>query len=109
MQDDKPWRRRDLFELWLGLLRREKTRWIAGVLFLAATALANGALVAAGLEGQTYGRMGAAVGAREEPGSFTFWTTWHAVTAVVLDLILLCAVIAWWRDRRRQTSAPTPS
>jgi hypothetical protein len=109
MHDEKPWWRKNLFELWLGLLRRERTRWIAGMVFLGITAMTNGALVVAALEGRTYGRMGTVASASDEPGRFTFWVSWHAVAAVILDIILLCALVAWWRDRRRAGSSAARS
>lgn len=97
----KKWWQKTPGEFWIDLFVREKTRWIAVVLFLCATVLANWVVLDAALEGSTFGRYGSTVSIRSEPLLFSFWITWRTIAAFVLDVILLWAVIAVWKERGR--------
>jgi hypothetical protein len=98
----KKWWQKDLGEWWFGLLRREKTRWIAVGLFLAATVVVNWIVFDAAREGTALGRFGDRASAQGEPVRFSLWVTWHTVTAVIFDLIVLWAVIAAWKGRKAE-------
>ena len=101
----KKWWNKTPVEFWIDLFLREKTRWIAVVLFLFATAAANWMVVDAALEGMTFSRYGGTVSGQSAPHLFSFWVTWRTAIAVVLDLILVWAVIALWKERRRTDPA----
>jgi hypothetical protein len=96
----KSWWRKTPVEFWIDLFTREKTRWIAVLLFLLATLVANWIVIRAALDGEVY-RVGTTVEARHEPLRFSYWLTWNVAGAVLLDLILLGAVIFAWRGARR--------
>ena len=100
----KKWWNKTPGELWIDLFVREKTRWIAVVLFLGAVIVANWMVIDAALEGRTFARFGRTVTEAREPLSFSFWVTWRTATAVVLDLVLLWAGITVWRGRRKPAS-----
>lgn len=103
----KKWWNKTPGEFWMDLFVRGKTRWIAVVLFLGGTAIANWMVIDAALRGKTFIRFGSTVSAQSEPLLFSFWITWRTIVAVVLDAILLWAVIAIWRGKRkRHTTQP---
>jgi len=101
----KKWWNKTPGELWMGLFVREKTRWIAVVLFFLVTAAANWTVFDAALEGRTFSRFGSMVSGQGEPLLFSFWVTWRTIIAVVLDVVLLWGVIVIWRGRKKPTQA----
>jgi hypothetical protein len=102
----KKWWNKTPGEFWMDLFVREKTRWIAVVLFFGAVIVANWMVIDAALEGRTFGRFGRIVTEASEPLSFSFWVTWRSAIAVVLDLVLLWAVITVWRGRKKPIQPP---
>jgi hypothetical protein len=102
----KKWWNKTPGELWIDLFVREKTRWIAVVLFLGAVIVANWLVIDAALAGRTFARFGRTVTDASAPVSFSFWVTWRTAFAVVLDLVLLWAVITIWRGRKKPIQPP---
>lgn len=102
----KKWWQKTPDELWIGLFVRAKTRWIAVVLFLGVTAIANWMVVDAALAGRTFSRFGSTVSDQGEPLAFSFWVTWHTIIAVAFDLIILWAALAVWRNKRKAPIQP---
>jgi hypothetical protein len=106
----KKWWNKTPGEFWMDLLRREKTRWLAGVLFICGTVFANWMVMNTALEGKMFARFGGTVSVRDEPLLFSFWLTWRTAFAVILDSILLWIIIASLRDKKKpiQASQPIP-
>ena len=102
----KKWWNKTPGEFWMDLFAREKTRWIAVVLFLFMTAAANLLVLDAALEGRTFSRFGSTVSGQSDPLLFSFWVTWRTIIAVVLDAALLWAVIEIWSGRRGRSRPP---
>jgi hypothetical protein len=101
----KKWWNKTPGEFWMDLFVREKTRWIAVVLFLITTAVTNWMVFDAALEGRTFSRFGSTVSGQSEPLLFSFWVTRRTIIAVVLDVVLLWAVIVIWRGRKKPIQA----
>jgi hypothetical protein len=101
----KKWWKMTPVEFWVHLFVREKTRWIAVVLFLLVTAAANWMVIDTALEGRTFSRFGSTVSNQSDPNLFSFWVVWRTAIAVVLDLVLLWAVITLWRGRTQADPA----
>ena len=97
----KKWWNKPPGEFWMDLFVLEKTRWMAVVLFLFMTAVANWLVLDAALEGRTLSRFGSKVSGQSDPLLFSFWVTWRTIIAVVLDVVLLWAVIVVWRGRKK--------
>jgi hypothetical protein len=100
----KKWWRKSPGELWLDLFAREKTRWIAVVLFLALAVFVNWRVVDAALTGEAFTRFGRAVRSDSDSVSFTALFIWSVVAAVIIDSIVIGAAIFVYRESKKEKS-----
>jgi hypothetical protein len=100
------WWHRTPADLWVDLLYREKTRWIAVVIFIAVTLFANWAAFSGAISGEVLSRSGRPVNAQQQPVMYTLWLSWRTLLAVALDAILVWALISVWREKRIRPNKP---